>query len=116
MVVDDRLMGWPDIGGEGRGGDIVMGGDTDWKSCRLKERGDRGDRKGGGGRVVPTQCGRCRRACIGIDAWRVRENWHRCRGVVTEAGDNCLGWARLWNIREMSPEMNGLGLLCGLWG
>ena len=68
-------MGWPDSGGEGRGGDIVMGGDTHWKSCRLKERGDRGDRKGGGGGIVTAQGGRRRRA-VRIDAWRVRENWH----------------------------------------
>ena len=83
-----------------------MGGDTDWKSCRLKERGDCGDRKGGGGRVVPTQCGRRRRACIGIDAWSVRENWHRCRGVVTEAGDDGLRLTLPWDVCEMSPEMN----------
>ena len=106
-------MGWPDIGGEGRGGDIVMGGDTDWKSCRLKERGDRGDWKGGGGRIVSAQCGRRRRAYIGIDARRVRENWHRRRWVVTEAGDNGLGLALPWDVCKMSPKMNRLGLLCG---
>ena len=51
-----------------------------------------------------------------MDTRRVRQYWHGRGWVVAEAGDNCLGWARLWNIREMGPEMNRLGLLCGLWG
>ena len=98
-------MGWPDIGGEGRGGDIVMGGDTHWESCRLKERGDCGVWKGGGGGIVTAQCCRRRRA-VGIDAWRVREGWHRRCWVVTEAGDNGLLLGLPWDICEMSPKMN----------
>ena len=46
----------------------------------------------------------------------MRQYWHGRGWVVAETGDNCLGWALLWNIREMSPEMDRLGLLCGLWG
>ena len=75
MVVDDRLMGWPDIGGEGQGGNIVMGSRTDWKSCRLKERGDRGDGEGGGSWIVPAQSGR-HRCAVGMDAWRVGQYRH----------------------------------------
>ena len=98
-------MGWPDIGGEGRGGDIVMGGDTDWKSCRLKERGDCGYWEGGGGGIVSAKGCRRRRA-VGIDAWRVREYWHRRGWVVTETRDNGLRLALPWDICKMSPKMN----------
>ena len=47
-------MSWLDIGGVGRGGDVVMRGDTYWESCRLKERRHCGAWIGGRGGIVTT--------------------------------------------------------------
>ena len=45
-------MSWLDIGGVGRGGNVVMRGDTYWESCRLKERRHCGGRVRGRGGIV----------------------------------------------------------------
>ena len=47
-------MSWLDIGGVGRGGDVVMWGDTYWESCRLKERRHCGGWVRGRGGIVTT--------------------------------------------------------------